>query len=897
ITMGYDQLGRKTSMNDPDKGAWIYSYNSLGELISQIDAKSQFTSNLYDIRGRLYYRDQPNVKSVWEYDIGANWGLLVNEYSVGHYVIDNVAQIKNYIYDLDFHRPIETDITIFDGESPQAHNYSTSQTYDQYGRVFQSFDATGNGVLYEYSPTGYQDVIRDAADGQFGQIYYEVLNTNARGQITHEKYYNQFESAKYYHANTGFLDNIITTNVFGDQVQNLSFAFDRIGNLIRRTDYTPDNAITADSYAEIFEYDNRNRLLWETQFLNQIADPSKGYLYDATGNLITNGQDGYSYSQVNAGPHAVTSAKGNNYFYDANGNVTSRTGSEPATFAYTSFDKAHTITANGWISEIAYGANRSRYIRKDTKASTKVTHYLGSVEYIYENGTIKAKRYIGNLVINIDENTINRNQWGFNYLLKDHIGSTHAVVNKQGNIINNMSFNAWGARRQPAISSSSDVYKDYDIFQLWGQLGAGIEDTTNRGFTGHEHFDQVGIIHMNGRIYDPTIGRFLQADPIIQDPYNTQSLNRYSYVMNNPLSYTDPTGYSRLRKGWWQMPLAIAITVYTAGAASAVLAGSAATSAAVAGSVSQALAISVAGGALSGGVATGSLKGAVKGGIFAAITFGIGHGGSNAKGVKDGSSAFGLGNNGRIVAHSIVSGISAEIDGGSFGHGFASAILSQKLGTGRIFDSEQVGSFAIVSNAIIQGTISEATGGKFANGAMSAAFRVAFNDTFNRYPSKYPQNQFKTLEEGIEHAHSSNQYFSKQIRNPQWDGGGSMTDATGTYVYYNESKEYYEISNVMGVARDGKVWPLPNAVLGDNKFSKDPPHIRPWFGDDKTIAALVVTQASTNVIDRYGSKYQQYANKIGTVVVSTENGYHHASYRFGVTTETFKAQSATNKFE
>jgi RHS repeat-associated protein len=47
---------------------------------------------------------------------------------------------------------------------------------------------------------------------------------------------------------------------------------------------------------------------------------------------------------------------------------------------------------------------------------------------------------------------------------------------------------------------------------------------------------------MNGRVYDPQIGRFLSADPYIQSPYNTQSYNRYSYTINNPLKYTDPTG-------------------------------------------------------------------------------------------------------------------------------------------------------------------------------------------------------------------------------------------------------------------------------------------------------------------------------------------------------------------
>ena len=59
----------------------------------------------------------------------------------------------------------------------------------------------------------------------------------------------------------------------------------------------------------------------------------------------------------------------------------------------------------------------------------------------------------------------------------------------------------------------------------------------------HEHLDEMGLIHMNGRIFDPLIGRFMSADPFIQAPENLQSHNRFAYVMNNPLAYTDPSGY------------------------------------------------------------------------------------------------------------------------------------------------------------------------------------------------------------------------------------------------------------------------------------------------------------------------------------------------------------------
>jgi RHS repeat-associated protein len=95
------------------------------------------------------------------------------------------------------------------------------------------------------------------------------------------------------------------------------------------------------------------------------------------------------------------------------------------------------------------------------------------------------------------------------------------------------SFDAWGKRRNVDATAAID---DVQYMSLSSQL-------TNNGFTGHEQLDPVGLVHMGGRVYDPTIGRFLSADPFIQAPDSTQSYNRYSYVMNNPLSLTDPTGY------------------------------------------------------------------------------------------------------------------------------------------------------------------------------------------------------------------------------------------------------------------------------------------------------------------------------------------------------------------
>ena len=115
------------------------------------------------------------------------------------------------------------------------------------------------------------------------------------------------------------------------------------------------------------------------------------------------------------------------------------------------------------------------------------------------------------------------------YVHTDHLGSLNVITSQSGSIEQEMSFDAWGNRRDP---------------NTWQNLTtAPTNPVTDRGFTGHEHMDGFKLINMNGRVYDPVLGRFLSADPYVQSPEFTQSYNRYSYVVNNPLSFTDPSGY------------------------------------------------------------------------------------------------------------------------------------------------------------------------------------------------------------------------------------------------------------------------------------------------------------------------------------------------------------------
>ena len=115
------------------------------------------------------------------------------------------------------------------------------------------------------------------------------------------------------------------------------------------------------------------------------------------------------------------------------------------------------------------------------------------------------------------------------YWHKDHLGSIVAVTDASAGVIERMAYDPFGKRRN--IDGTLD------------QSGAIDAASTNRGFTGHEHLDELDFIHMNARVYDPDIGKFLSADPTVPGFYNPQAYNRYAYTLNNPLNFTDKTGF------------------------------------------------------------------------------------------------------------------------------------------------------------------------------------------------------------------------------------------------------------------------------------------------------------------------------------------------------------------
>ncbi|RUO18183.1 hypothetical protein CWE08_11905 [Aliidiomarina iranensis] len=236
---------------------------------------------------------------------------------------------------------------------------------------------------------------------------------------------------------------------------------------------------------------------------------------------------------------------------------------------------------------------------------------------------------------------------------------------------------------------------------------ASILSLTHKGYTGHEQVDHASVVQMGGRIYDAHIGRFLQADPFVQSPSNSQNFNRYSYVLNNPLSYTDPSGYlfKKLKK-YLQAAAAIAIGIYLPGSSLMASWG-----------VSNAVAQGALTGFIAGGVATGTLKGALVG-AFTGGLFG------ELQSMSEGFS--------KVAAHGVVGGMGSAMQGGKFGHGFLSAGVSAQLSP-KIQSNVGDAHVRVAIHAAIGGTVSKVTGGKFANGAYSAAFSSALREGAQKF--------------------------------------------------------------------------------------------------------------------------------------------------------------------
>ena len=166
-----------------------------------------------------------------------------------------------------------------------------------------------------------------------------------------------------------------------------------------------------------------------------------------------------------------------------------------------------------------------------SKVETKVNDVVTKTEY---------RHYIGDVAVVTKEEASSQTEWKIGFTHRDRLGSVVTVTDGLGDVQEHRSYDPFGKPRKGDFKTPSSSTL---LASIQEDPHSGSELITNRGFTDHEHLDDFELIHMNGRAYDYNLGRFLSVDPFIQAPGNSQSMNPYSYIMNNPLAGTDPSGY------------------------------------------------------------------------------------------------------------------------------------------------------------------------------------------------------------------------------------------------------------------------------------------------------------------------------------------------------------------
>ncbi len=534
----YDVRGRKVAMDDPDMGHWEYEYNAVGQVISQWDAKSgrntmtnpvvnasavATTRMEYDGLGRLIKRTEAEGVSEWVYDTAyMGKGEIAHVSGPGGYS-------RRHGYD-HLGRSINIATTV------AGATFVQETGYDAYGRIETTrYPETRPGVRLQvnnvYTSTGYLSQSKNASTNQ---IYWQATQKDAAGRLIESRLGNGLTTIQGYDQQHGYLLNIKTqrTGSGVSSVQNLAYGYDAIGNVRSRTVGLPE---LNTSYRESYTYDAFNRLRTTT---GTGGPASKSYSYDVLGNIKSKSDAAAEYVYGDAAHvHAVTALKNSagatiaTYSYDANGNMVYGNG---RTTDHSSYNLPWNIVQGSNSITFVYDADHQRMLQiTNDEITTYLSPRLDTGTHFEKvnhtaTGVVEYKHYIygGDGPVAIYAVASNSTSATTRYLHKDHLGSIEAVTDESGNLVERLSYDAFGKRR---LSNGVDA--------------PVVAQTTQYGFTSHEMLDAVGLIHMNGRVYDPHVGRFIEADPYIQFPENSQSYNRYSYVLNSPLSFTDPSGY------------------------------------------------------------------------------------------------------------------------------------------------------------------------------------------------------------------------------------------------------------------------------------------------------------------------------------------------------------------
>jgi len=482
-TFEYDGFGRRTSIADPSAGKQTFTekYDNSGICTSTAtDARGKTVTTIKDKYGRTIQANRPEFNVSYTYNKDGQ--LEREEYS------DRRA--KSYSYDalgrvahsLDDASGIDVGFTYKDGNVASIKYNSLSNPN---GVEMKEAYLYTNGHKTEVKFNDRQSVWKLIEENDLGQPTQIATGSLVR---------------TYSYSNIG-----LPTRQTAGNVQDISYNFDvQTGNLLSRTD-------NRRNITETFGYDKLNRLC-------QIG--TQQVKYADNGNVLEMPGMGVMGYDNAAKPYQVTA------FTPIGNNVPTR----EQQITYNSFQCPDKITENGYSASFSYDAEGDRAEMTIRKGNDEVlTRQYIDARYEIDN-SFTERFYLGGDAY--DALAVCVNDFGVDstyYILRDYLGNITHIINEDGTLRQELSYDAWGRLRNP------------DTHQLYA-VGKEPKLLLDRGYTGHEYLPWFGLINMNARLYDPVLGRFLSPDPYVQMPDFTQNFNRYSYCLNNPLKYVDKDG-------------------------------------------------------------------------------------------------------------------------------------------------------------------------------------------------------------------------------------------------------------------------------------------------------------------------------------------------------------------
>lgn len=516
----YDALSHKIGMTDPDMGHWIYRYDESGNLIEQINGRGETVRFEYDRLNRLTLKSYPAGSSdrdvVYTYDIGLN--------TVGRLsAISDGSGTREFRYDCKG-RVLET------GHTNCETTYAFKRTYDPQDRVLEKIyplddpnDERGERLVYGYNARGLlQSVSMIPANGpEVASPIVSQITYNMIGKPEMVVYSNGVQTEHTYYRNSFRLREINTARD-GTRLQYLRYRYDNVGNV---TDTLPAaDGFPRSDIIQHFEYDDLYRLVGADARATPETERNYGLLsfaYNPIGNITSKDNRTYAYADATHA-HAVTSVIGDGfsaqYGYDLNGNlIRSDVNGQTKLYAYNTEDRLTGIVdgAGGLVASYVYN-DAGRRVKKITGAG-EITVYFDGGDYVLEQPSGKITKYIAGYAKR--EKNPGREPAMY-YFHDDVLGSTSLLTDQNGGVVERAFYKPYG-ENQHREASITERYR----------------------FTGQELDNESDLYYYGARYYDPVLGRFIGADRVGVHPGNPQTLNRYSYVLNNPPTLVDPSGH------------------------------------------------------------------------------------------------------------------------------------------------------------------------------------------------------------------------------------------------------------------------------------------------------------------------------------------------------------------